>query len=209
MEAQDLMKKAAATVGSASLLGEDQSKELDRWLADRSVEGPRFLVSAPMVLPRHLEMRRAGVAASVRSDAWEGYPASLHRLLAGIYERGIGDGHGERRLRVGRPDAAVLDAKRASARARGNLGGVADPVEVECDVAAVASALDQHVRSATLRARPPQVRVSSTTSFPDSCPAGVVWWKHHACARPHGRPFPGNRGTPCRHRACGRRHCRA
>lgn len=83
--------RTAATVGSASLLDQDQSKALDQWLADKNVEGPRFLVSAPMVLPRHLEMWRASVATAVRSDAWEGYPASLHRLLAGIYERGTSD----------------------------------------------------------------------------------------------------------------------
>jgi hypothetical protein len=83
--------RTAATVGSASLLGDPQSKDLDQWLADKKVEGPRFLVSAPMVLPRHLEMRGNTVASCLRSDAWEGYPASLHRLLAGVYERGSND----------------------------------------------------------------------------------------------------------------------
>ena len=28
---------------------------------------------------------------ALRSDAWDGYPASLHRLLAGVYERGTND----------------------------------------------------------------------------------------------------------------------
>ena len=83
--------RTATTVGRASLLGERQSKELDKWLADKRVPGPRFLVSAPIVLPRHLEMRGNTVASSLRSDAWEGYPASLHRLLAGVYRRGLND----------------------------------------------------------------------------------------------------------------------
>jgi cholesterol oxidase len=83
--------RTAATVGSATLLGAEQSTALDKWLADKTIEGPRFLVSGPMVLPRHLETRRARVATSVRSDAWDGYPASLHHLLARVYESGTND----------------------------------------------------------------------------------------------------------------------
>ncbi|WP_167772473.1 alpha/beta fold hydrolase [Ramlibacter henchirensis] len=83
--------RTAATVGSASMLGEEQTAALDKWLADRSVEGPRFFVSAPMVLPRHLQTRGAATASAIRSDAWDGFPASLHRLLARVYERGTGD----------------------------------------------------------------------------------------------------------------------
>ena len=83
--------RTASTVAGASLLGEHQSRELDKWLADKSVQGPRFLVSAAMVLPRHLEQRCAALATSIRSDSWDGYPASLHRLLAKVYERGSDD----------------------------------------------------------------------------------------------------------------------
>jgi len=83
--------RTATTVGSASLLGEPQSTDLDTWLADKQVEGPRFLVSASTVLPRRLEVQGNPVASSLRSDAWEGYPASLHRLLAGVYKRGLND----------------------------------------------------------------------------------------------------------------------
>jgi hypothetical protein len=82
--------RTATTVGSASLLGEPQSKGLDDWLADQAV-GPRFLVSAPMVLPRHLEMRHASPSTPIRSDGWDGYPDSLHRLLAKVYQRGTSD----------------------------------------------------------------------------------------------------------------------
>ncbi|AMO22626.1 hypothetical protein GCM10027034_30600 [Ramlibacter solisilvae] len=83
--------RTACSVGTASMLGDDQTLALDRWLADKSVPGPRFFVSAPMVLPRHLETRGAGVAAALRSDGWDGFPASLHRLLARVYQRGIDD----------------------------------------------------------------------------------------------------------------------
>ena len=84
--------RKAATVGDASMLGEDQADALDRWLEDDATPGPRFFVSAPMVLPRHLETRLAdGPAAAVRSDAWDGFPASLHRLLAKVHARGQDD----------------------------------------------------------------------------------------------------------------------
>ncbi|NPC56320.1 alpha/beta fold hydrolase [Caenimonas soli] len=83
--------RTATTVESASLLGEPQSTDLDNWLADRKVKGPRFLVSASPVLPRRLEARGNSIASCIRSDAWEGYPASLHRLLAGVYKRGSDD----------------------------------------------------------------------------------------------------------------------
>src|SRR6185369_919133 len=83
--------RTAGTVANASLLGEDQSIELDKWLADRKVRGPRFVVSAQMVLPLRLELRSATAASCIRSDAWDGYPKSLLRLLAGIYKRGTDD----------------------------------------------------------------------------------------------------------------------
>jgi phosphodiesterase/alkaline phosphatase D-like protein len=44
-----------------------------------------------MVLPRHLQMRGADLATAIRSDAWDGFPASLHRLLANVHERGTDD----------------------------------------------------------------------------------------------------------------------
>jgi cholesterol oxidase len=83
--------RTASTVGTASLLGDLQSSDLDKWLADRRVEGPRFLVSASMVLPRRLELQGNSVASCLRADGWDGYPASLHRLLAGVYRRASND----------------------------------------------------------------------------------------------------------------------
>jgi hypothetical protein len=53
---------------------------LTRWLrADRS--RPRFVVSSSMLLPRRRTSLR-GAPAAIRSDAWDGYPGSLHALLA-------------------------------------------------------------------------------------------------------------------------------
>lgn len=85
------MPRTAGTVGSANMLGCEQTGALDDWLADKGTPGPRFLVSAPMVLPRHLQTRGAGAAAALRSDAWDGFPASLHRLLARVHRRGLDD----------------------------------------------------------------------------------------------------------------------
>lgn len=87
----DRTPRTAATARQARLLGEAQSRDLDDWLADKQAAGPRFCVSGPMVLPRHLALRGAHAAAPLRCDAWDGYPASLHRLLAKVYERGSGD----------------------------------------------------------------------------------------------------------------------
>jgi hypothetical protein len=44
-----------------------------------------------MVLPRRLELQGNTVASCLRADGWDGYPASLHRLLAGVYKRGSND----------------------------------------------------------------------------------------------------------------------
>jgi hypothetical protein len=99
--------RTARTVGSANMLGAEQTQALERWLADKSVPGPRFVVSASMVLPRHLQMQGASTATALLSrhlqmqgastatallsDSWDGYPASLHHVLARIHERGLND----------------------------------------------------------------------------------------------------------------------
>lgn len=76
--------RLAQTASSASLLGDLQSRDLDKWIADRSLPGPKFIVSASMVLPRRLAVRDGGTESSLRSDAWDGYPSSLYRLLATV-----------------------------------------------------------------------------------------------------------------------------
>lgn len=57
-----------------------QTDALTQWLrADRS--RPRFVVSSSMLLPRR-RTSLLGAPAAIRSDAWDGYPGSLHALLA-------------------------------------------------------------------------------------------------------------------------------
>ncbi|MES2531115.1 MAG: alpha/beta fold hydrolase, partial [Pseudomonadota bacterium] len=75
----------------ADIMGEPQARAIDAWLAQPSRGGPRFFVSSAMVLPRLLDSRSMGRAVGFRSDAWDGYPVALHRLLAGVFERGTSD----------------------------------------------------------------------------------------------------------------------
>lgn len=82
--------RTAITVDNASMLGAEQTLALEHWLEDKT-RGPRFFVSAPAVLPRHLGAVGADTATAVCMDAWDGFPASLHHLLARIYKRGGND----------------------------------------------------------------------------------------------------------------------
>src|SRR5262249_25272702 len=59
------------------------------------LKGPgalKFVATPAMLLPRRLSTRDTvgkGYAGSIESDAWDGYPASLHALLATIAEERI------------------------------------------------------------------------------------------------------------------------
>lgn len=68
----------------------EQVDALEAWLlATRRHPGPRFVASPAMLLPRRRlvakgEQRSGAPASAIRSDAWDGYPGSLHRLLGFI-----------------------------------------------------------------------------------------------------------------------------
>ena len=68
----------------------EQVDALETWLlATRRHPGPRFVASPAMLLPRRLtvadsDLRSGSPASAIRSDAWDGYPGSLHRLLGFI-----------------------------------------------------------------------------------------------------------------------------
>ncbi|MDQ0036692.1 choline dehydrogenase-like flavoprotein [Variovorax boronicumulans] len=83
--------RLAADGPQADLMHARQVEAIDAWFRDRSGSGPRFFVSSAMVLPRQLGSRGEGHAVNLRSDAWDGYPVALHRLLAGVFERGTDD----------------------------------------------------------------------------------------------------------------------
>lgn len=80
------------TLEAAQIMGERQADRLDRWI--RSLPGsrvPRFVVSPAMLLPRRLELRGDHPAMALHSDNWDGYPRSLHRVLAALFEANAND----------------------------------------------------------------------------------------------------------------------
>ena len=84
----------AASAGAASILGEAQFAALEAWL-DTTPAGVCFVTSASMVLPRRRVVADSDcVATALRSDAWDGYPASLHRLLRLVHRHGQDGGRG-------------------------------------------------------------------------------------------------------------------
>src|SRR5262249_6888938 len=65
------------------IMSKAQALALEDWLTstNASTGGPRFVISASMLLPRR-KITAHGRAGAINSDAWDGYPASLQRLLA-------------------------------------------------------------------------------------------------------------------------------
>ena len=59
-----------------------QFDDLDTWIQTSPYDRPKFIVSPAMLLPRHREATRWDHRASaLHSDGWDGYPASLNKLL--------------------------------------------------------------------------------------------------------------------------------
>lgn len=79
--------------------GKEPWRSLREWLLDQEHWGqPKFIVSPSAILPRRRAAVRARLAfgaqdvstgAVLRSDAWDGYPASLYPLLALIADKAI------------------------------------------------------------------------------------------------------------------------
>jgi hypothetical protein len=69
----------------AQLISPAQRDALYQWLDDRR-DRPRFVVTSALVLPRRLATREYA-ASALRSDAWDGFPASLHGLLGELWAR--------------------------------------------------------------------------------------------------------------------------
>lgn len=91
----------AATICAARIMSEAQFSALLAWLDEQhradlaDPDGgvrPKFVLTPSILLPRKLVLAEAGhPGAALRSDAWDGYPASLHALLAHIARTGIGN----------------------------------------------------------------------------------------------------------------------
>lgn len=82
--------RGAATIERARIMSEAQFEKLLGWLDEQDRRTPKFIATPSILLPRHLRAIQNGHPASaLRSDGWDGYPRSLHRLLAHIADRQI------------------------------------------------------------------------------------------------------------------------
>lgn len=78
-------RRQARTLGQARIMSSAQRQALDDWLATHaSTWAPKVMAGPSMVLPRrHTSL--AEQAGALQSDAWDGYPATLHGLLARLW----------------------------------------------------------------------------------------------------------------------------
>ncbi|MES2019588.1 MAG: alkaline phosphatase D family protein [Pseudomonadota bacterium] len=85
--------RSAATTGTASIMSERQFGALLHWLLAQHQDDPdrpKFIASPSILAPRRLRAIHGDVDAHcLRSDAWDGYPASMRRLLAHIAGHGM------------------------------------------------------------------------------------------------------------------------
>jgi hypothetical protein len=81
--------RTALNSSSAQIMGPEQFKELCEWLvAPQHGDLPKFVLTASTLLPRRLSV--AGhLSCALQSDAWDGYPFSLHSLLKFICDNEI------------------------------------------------------------------------------------------------------------------------
>ena len=74
--------RSAATWGGSCIMSVKQFAALSAWMvADRHRRLPKFVVSPSALLPRRLAVAR-DAACALHAEAWDGYPRSLHLLLA-------------------------------------------------------------------------------------------------------------------------------
>jgi hypothetical protein len=91
------------TIANATILGQEQTRDLEDWLGTAPRAELKIVTSAAMLLPR----TRSHMDAPLRLDGWPGYPASFRRLLAFVCDREVanlvflsGDAHLGCRARV-------------------------------------------------------------------------------------------------------------
>lgn len=77
--------RSGETIDEATILGPVQTEALEDWLAAAPQQDLKIVSSAAMLLPRS----RTFADTPLRLDNWQGYPASFHRLLAFVCDRGI------------------------------------------------------------------------------------------------------------------------
>jgi hypothetical protein len=76
---------------AAHIMSPDQLEALKQWLSDpRWRDLPKFIASPASLLPRHRKATHDGQrAGGLRSDGWDGYPASLSAVMTHIAENRI------------------------------------------------------------------------------------------------------------------------
>lgn len=79
--------RRADDLAQRRLMGAAQWQALGDWLR-RSGGRPHFVATSSMLLPRKLATAGQPLAA-LHSDAWDGYPASLHGLLAHLCDHAV------------------------------------------------------------------------------------------------------------------------
>jgi hypothetical protein len=81
--------RSEATLGQAQILGEVQQAALEQWLLGLPADHLKLVAGPAMLLPRLLEH----MDDPLHLDNWQGYPRSLHRTLAFLFERQIANVH--------------------------------------------------------------------------------------------------------------------
>jgi hypothetical protein len=78
-------------IARAHIMKDDQFRALLSWLDRHSgSDVPKFIASPASFVPRHLKATHGGQrAGALRSDAWDGYPASFDALLRHIADKRI------------------------------------------------------------------------------------------------------------------------
>lgn len=70
------------------IMSEARQRTLEQWLLSQG-DAVKFVASPSLLLPRRLQTREDAASGADHSDAWDGFPASLHRLLRFIANHGI------------------------------------------------------------------------------------------------------------------------
>ncbi|MDE2606979.1 MAG: alkaline phosphatase D family protein [Burkholderiales bacterium] len=108
------MPRDETNVDQALILGQAQTVELEEWLESAPADKLKIVTTASMLLPR----TRICMDEPLYLDPWQGYPASLHRLLAFLYEKNL------RNVVFLSGDAHIACDARITVRRRGAPGGV-------------------------------------------------------------------------------------
>jgi hypothetical protein len=81
--------RTAADWRNKAIMHPEQFRKLCKWLAVARFAGsPKFVMTASALLPRRLTVSHRP-ASALASDAWEGYPLSLHSLLRFVCDNQI------------------------------------------------------------------------------------------------------------------------